>query len=838
MYKEYRHQDVYSHIEQCAKGHGDKVAVYVGEESVSYDVLLERAERLAGCMGEVLSGWPKGERPVRVGVFLRRNAHVEAMILALMRLGCTYVPIDVETPRERVSFMAADASLAFVVTERAVGGLLPGEVRCLLVEEMLEHERMAAEADFSTSEHEAYVIYTSGTTGRPKGVLIDYTNLYYYLLTAGREDHFHIHSESVVLHYTTVNFDVSVIEIFTALFYGATLVVAEEEDRRDVKRVYGLINRRGVTYMSLPPTMFNLFPDYNFTAMETACAGGEVMPRSLVGRIGTGRPYRFLNAYGPAECTPVSCVREMTDEGLWRNIGWASHYAVFHVVDEEMRQVGPGEEGELLIGGPQVFHGYLNRPELTKEKLTENPFEESRERAPRLYHTGDLVRLMPDGSCEFLGRMDSQVKIYGRRIELDEILAQLEKCGDVHRAFLTVESHGMNRSIVAFVRPRDLGICRSNEETRRAIARIKGQLSEMLPNYMIPVMWNFVEDFPLTLNGKIDKKKLVNRPFYYIKKENPQELTSDERILKQEVAKVIGFDDISIDADLYDVYGLTSIQTMQISMELNPMGMQISALEMYKHRTIREIARNRDTRLCYWYNDDDNTTKPVIVVVCGYTSFGFMYTQWADRLTGQYSLFVIEYYHAIIGNRRIGDIEELMSSYRAMAQPVIDKHDVCCITGMCMGGEHALLLAHQLYLNRAEKPHVIVIDGEIDRDVRSETNAHLRFPFLTDEENDIRVGNDFTLMRTYPDFCYEGKLTVFQSGKFIDYYSYLDPDWNETKARGMRMAFDTCVSRWEKHYPDCLIGILPSDHNNFWCSEPSLTIVTDYFKQMVQNNEQ
>lgn len=835
MYTKYHHTDVYHHIEENVKSHPDKIAVYAGEQSFSYAYLLAESKKIASSIVRQLKKkqTEKGEKLVRIGVFMRRNEHVEACILAIIELGCTYVPIDSETPLDRTTFIAKDANLTLFLTEEAVKENLPAGTPALTIEQILAQEEQEATADFSTSEDEAYIIYTSGTTGQPKGVPINYTNLFYYLLTVGREDHFHMHSNSVILHYTSVNFDVSIIEIYSSLYYGATLVIVNEEERMDVKSVNRIIKNRKVTYMSLPPTMFNLFNEYNFTAMETACAGGEVMPPTLVERIGQ-RPYRFLNAYGPAECTPVSCVREMTSPDLWRNIGWPSYYATFVAVDENLHPVRTGEEGELLIGGPQVFNGYLNRPELTQEKLIENPFPDTKEKAPRLYRTGDIVRPMPDGSYEFVGRRDSQIKIYGHRIELNEILAHLGKCDEVRRAYIKVEEKENDKCLVAFIQPEDISICHSNERIIEAIAQIKKSLSSYLPTYMIPNHWNFIEEFPLTLNGKIDSEKLIDNPFSYIQTEKAEDIKSDERIMMQEICKVMGLQNISVNADLFDIYGMTSLQSMQISMELNTMGMQVSPLEIYKHRSIREISKHRDARLCFWYNDDDETTKPVMIVLAGYTAFGTMYTQWADRFTDHYSIFVIDYFHSILDTLRITDIEQLMDFYRQMVIPVVQKHKIACFLGICLGGEHALLLAHQLYGNQPQKPPVVIMDGEIDRDTDEETNANLRFPFLSDEENDIRVSNDFTMVKTYPYFNYQGTLLLFQCRDYIDYFSWLDPNMTEKKVQGMRHAFDTCVARWQKHYPEAKIVMLPSDHNNFWCSEPSLSIMEEHVNLMLQ----
>lgn len=828
-YQIYNHQDVWRHIQESVQQEPEKTAVYVGENSLSYRDLFQLADRFAWGIQDFLSrGNQKQGIPVRIGVYMSRSERMEAAILSIIKLGCTYVPIDTDTPVKRVSFIAKDASLSFFLSEEALKDQLPQRVPTLTVEQILQTPAREVTADYATDANEAYIIYTSGTTGKPKGVLLNYTNLYYFLLASKREDNFHFHHNSVVLHYTSVNFDISVFELYNALFNGATLVVVTEQERKDVKKVYKIINKRKVTIMFLPPTVLNLFTEFNFAAMETACVGGEAMPRSLAERIGK-RPYRFINGYGPAECTPISSVREITSPDLWRNVGWATHYGTFVVVDDQMQPVQPGEEGELLIGGPQVFSGYLNRPELTSEKLIDNPFAESREKAPKLYHTGDIVRLQPDGSCWYVGRMDSQVKLYSHRIELGEIVAHLEKCEEVRGAYVRVEETGANKHIVAYIQPQDPNVCESNQAIIDTIDKIKKQIRVKLPDYMIPTMWNFIPKFPITINGKIDASKLVNKPFYYIEIDDKESLTNDELILLREMSRVMGFDNISIHEDLFEVYGLSSIQTMQVSVDLNRMGMQVSALEMYKYRTIHEINKHRDTRVNYWYNDDDDTEKPVIVVICGYTSFGNMYTQLSDRLTDKYSIYVVDYYHAILDNRRLKNLEELMAIYREMVAPVVAKHEVCCFMGICLGGEQALLLAHQLYEGKARKPHVIVMDGEVDRDTRREVNAHLHFPFLTDEENSVRIDNDFKVMEDYPNFHYEGKITIFLSEKYIDYGSWFDPDWTKAKAEGDRRAFDTNRERWEKHYPDCSIFLLPSDHANFWNSEPSLSILADYF---------
>lgn len=828
-YQYYNHLDVWRHIQESVEQVPDKAAVYVGEKCLSYRDMFLLTDQFAACVHDFLSqrNWEKG-CPVRIGVFVRRNEWLEVSLLGIIKLGCTYVPIDTETPFERVAFIAEDASLAFILTEEAVKDQLPQDIPALTVEEILRNETREVTADYATDDNEAYIIFTSGTTGKPKGVPIKYSNLYYFLLACMQEDYFHIHLDSVVLHYASVNFDMSVNELYGALFSGATLVVVNEEERKDVRQVYKLINKRKVTFMTLTPTMLNLFTEFNFTALETLCVGGEAMSRALAERIGQ-QPYRFINAYGPTECTPWSSVREVTSPDLCRNIGQAFYYATFVVVNEQMQAVHPGEEGELLIGGPQVFSGYLNRPDLTQEVLVDNPFADTRDKAPKLYHTGDIVRLLEDGSCEFVGRRDSQVKLYGHRIELGEIIAQIEKCEEVSRAYVRIEDNGSSKHIVAYLQPRDPEVCLSNEAVIDTIGKIKKQIRIELPDYMIPAMWNFLPEFPTTINGKIDGKKLLNRPFYYIEMDDEESLTNDERILRQELCRVMGFDHISIHEDLFEVYGLTSIQTMQVSVDLNRMGMQVSVLEMYKHRTIHEIIKNRDARLNYWYNDGDDTTKPVIIVIAGYTSFGNMYTQLSDRLTDKFSIYVVDYYHAIMDNRRMNDLEELMAIYRDMVAPVVAKHRVCCLTGICLGGEQALLLAHQLYADKAEKPHVIVMDGEVDRDTRRETNGNLHFDFLTKEENDLRIDNDFTVMGTYPDFHYEGKLTVFLCRDYVAYDAWFDPDWTEVKAAGLRHAFDTARERWEKHYPGCHIAILPSDHPNFWNSEPSLTILADYF---------
>lgn len=805
------HRSLLATIESNIKRHPDKIAYVMGDERITYAQMNQMAESIASyVVGNLDQAALEADRPVRIGICLPRDAHFVPCVLAAVKLGCSYVPIDVATPELRKEFICQDSMIDVLITRDNL-------------DEMLNTPQTVALPDLHKPYSEAYMIYTSGTTGKPKGVSIPYSALYSFMQTVTMPDNFNISEKSVILEFASINFDVSVLEMFSMLYYGATLVIAQDVERHDAKRLHDLIVRERITYCFLPPTLMLLFPDYNFPDMDTLSAGGEAVPHSLTLRVGSNHSFRFVNGYGPTECCVIMTTHEIKDENDWQNIGKPNPGVVCYVADEQGRLVKPGEKGELLVGGRQLTNGYWNRPERNEAAFFDNPYEKEHNGidVARLYHSGDLVMLNEDGSFNYIGRMDSQVKLNGFRIELGEVTTRIEMHNRTARALVRVEEINNNNVLVAYVCTKD---------KRDYLTDIKEYVAKFLPEYMVPTFWKHVEEFSLNLNGKIDKSQLSNAAAELTTNTTP--LTADEDMLMREVASVLGLQEVNVEADLIEGFGLTSLQLMNIVADLTTVGFYIQATDITRYRSIRNILQNTNSPDHYWYNDDDTTTKPVIICLAGFTGFSYMYTQMMDRLTDRFSIYVVEAYHLIIGPERYATTDELMDMYIERIKPVIDNHVVAAFTGVCYGGEQALYLAHRLYHDKQRKPAVVCLDGEVDRDITPEKNPVTYFPFFSEELNRHRTEQDDLLQRTTPDFVYQGKVVSFISSEFVDCYSYLDPNPSEYKVDCMKAALASAPARWKRRYPDCEVIMYPTNHDSFWRSEPSLTMTADCFNRI------
>ena len=764
---------------------------------------------IATAIAEALPpGAVERDTPVRVGILLPRDTHFIACILACVKLGCSYVPIDVSTPQERLSFILKDSELDFLIEK----GNLPH-----LIATAPQAELPALHKDLS----EAYLIYTSGTTGTPKGVSQTYRTIYNYMQRAVQPQDFHVTSHSVMLQFASINFDVSVMEIFLALYAGCTNIIAQDADRYDVKKLYQLLLREEVTFCYLPPSLLSMFPDFNFPSMQTLSAGGEALPHSLIKKIVGHYPFRFVNGYGPTESF-YATTYVIEDEQHWRCIGKPVPGVVGLVVDEQMKLVQPGEQGELLLGGNQLCNGYWKRPELNERLFFPNPFDETKAQAPRLYHSGDMVRLNADGSFDYLGRSDSQVKLHGYRIELDEVTTCIESHSRVRRAFTRIEKLGETSVLVTYV---------CTEDGNADLSDIRQYVKQYLPHYMVPKFWNHVESFNLNLNGKIEKTKLTNKA-WIASMPNTEPLSNFQKILMNEVSRIIGVESINLDLDLIDEVGLSSLQVMQIPADLDSSGFTCTVDDIYHYRTIRNICDNHLYRISFWYNNpDEHPDRPVIIFVCGYPHFAYN-EALVQQFTDAYNIFVIEGFHNIFSFDSNLTSPLLIDLYKLIVKPVLEKHRVVAYMGYCWGGEQALALAHDLHNTSAPKPHVIVVDGEVQRDKNPHHYIPLRWPVFTDEQNETRRQLDLKLLATFPDEkIYNGPVASFVCRIFDEQQAWTPEEQKAIPAWKMdlyRERFHTAPALWQKVYPQSDVIHLNSSHYTCMHDADTLKVIADY----------
>jgi len=487
------------------------IAVSAAGERLTYAELNRRANRLAHCLRR------SGVRPgVVVGVCLDRSVDLVAGLLAVLKAGGAYLPLDPTYPQARLQYMLQDAAVSLVLTRPAAGRVLPAAGACVLDLDQAA-EAIAAESGENPAggagpDDLAYIIHTSGSTGRPKGVEVPHRAMVNFLVSLARQPG--LEDGDTLVAVTAVSFDIAVLELFLPLTVGARLVVASQEQAADGERLMGLLEDSGATVLQGTPATWRLLLGSGWRPHEglTMLVGGEQLPRELAAELLAGGG-GLWNLYGPTETTVWSTVHRVTgSEGPGPvPIGRPIANTRVYLLDGRLQPVPVGVRGELYIGGDGLARGYLNRPDETLRRFVPDPF--SPREGDRLYRTGDMARWLPDGSIGFCGRRDHQVKLRGYRIELGEIETVLESHPDVSQAVAAVwEAAPDDRRLVAYVVPHrerhEPG--QADPETTAALPvdSLRSHLARSLPDYMVPAVYVALERVPLTPNGKVDRQGL------------------------------------------------------------------------------------------------------------------------------------------------------------------------------------------------------------------------------------------------------------------------------------------------------------------------------------------
>jgi amino acid adenylation domain-containing protein len=495
-------------FEDQAKKTPHAIAVIFEGQQITYQQLNQKANQLAHYLRSIGVGLE-----TFVGLYGERSIDTIVGILGIFKAGGTYVPIDPHHPADRVAFILQDTQASVILTQAALVESLPAHqatVVCLDTDwPLIAQAPLTDPLGLAQADSLAYTLYTSGSTGQPKGVMIAHSSLCNQL--DWRQSTFPLAATDRVLQNISLSFDPSVWQIFWPLCFGAQLVLPRPGGQQDVAYLVQLMAEQQISVIALVPSLLRVFLEAKHLdqcrGLRHVFCGGEALTQDLQQRFFE----RFVagvqlhNVYGPTEATidatcwtcPAPGEQPQADLPV-APIGRPILNAQVYVLDEQLRPLPPGEAGELHIGGAGLARGYLNRPELTAEKFIANPF--SRQPGPRLYKTGDLVRYLPDGNLEFLGRLDHQVKIRGFRIELQEIETTLNQHPDVRQSVVTVWQPGAgDKRLAAYIVP---------EATAPKTAELRAWLQAKLPDYMVPAAFMALAALPLTPNGKVDRRAL------------------------------------------------------------------------------------------------------------------------------------------------------------------------------------------------------------------------------------------------------------------------------------------------------------------------------------------
>ncbi|MFF8827904.1 amino acid adenylation domain-containing protein [Streptomyces sp. NPDC015131] len=564
-------------------------AVVFEDTTLSYAELDRRAEALARRLRALGAG---PERYVAVAV--PRSAELMVALLAVLKAGAAYLPLDLDYPADRVAFMLTDSGARTVVTTAASAGRLPavpGLEHVLVEGDHSDGQGATAEpgaAPVAGPDHPAYLIYTSGSTGRPKGVAVTHRAIVNRL--AWMQGEYGLRPDDRVLQKTPSSFDVSVWEFFWPLTEGATVVLARPDGHRDPAYLAGLIRERAITTLHFVPSMLAAFtqvmegtpgaPDWAASLRRVFCSGEALTGAEarrwweLTSRSARG-PVPLHNLYGPTEAA-VDVTYHPYDggTGLAVPIGRPVWNTRLHVLDPFLRPVPDGVPGELYLAGVQLARGYHGRPGLTAERFTADPFG-----APgsRMYRTGDLVRRRADGAVEYLGRTDRQVKIRGNRIELGEIEAALAALPGVARAAVVVR----DGALVGYAVP-------APGTAAPDAAALRDALAEALPATMVPAAVVTLADLPLTPSGKLDQNALPS-PEVAPRAGGREPRDERERAFCRIFTEVLGVEGIGADDDFF-VLGGDSLTSITVSTRARELGLTTSPRDVFAHRTPAALA--------------------------------------------------------------------------------------------------------------------------------------------------------------------------------------------------------------------------------------------------------
>ncbi len=680
-----------------AESSPEKSAVEFENEKLTYQELNDRANQLVHYLKE--SGVQKQSL---VGVYLERSPELIIAILAILKTGCAYLPLDLSHPEERIRFILKDSATGFILTQKEfqprldLAGFTGKSLD--LSNPDIWHQLAFNPEKFYNPESLAYVIYTSGSTGKPKGVMIKhpgFINMIYDQITE-----FGIDPTDRCLQFASSSFDVSMFEIFLPLLKGATLVIASDEIVKDGLKLTHYLEEKQVTVVTLTASYLNVLDRHPLPTVKTLVIGGEAPDREIVQYYSKKKNY--FNAYGPTEISVcASYYKCESDIDTRQNIPIGKPIANTEmlILDDSLSPVPVGIIGEICIAGPGLAKGYLNRPDLTDAAFITHPFKPDE----RIYKTGDQGRWLSDETIEFMGRKDQQVKIGGHRIEINEIEHVLQSLPEVQNAVVLDQKQPSGRiQLVAFTIFKDGNSFLTSSDFKKA-------LSKELPDYMIPSIFHTVNSFPTTTSGKIDRNAI--RPEFKASKtvtfKRPQ--TETQVKLAGIWEKVLEIQEVGVQQNFFELGGNSLLAIQIVSRVSAEFKRELPVAALFQNQTIEEMAvflRTENSTL------SDSTfvimqsqgKKPPIFCVHGAGGNVMCFKPLTRKLGKERKFVGIQSTSLPVVNRTI---ESMTDTYLQEIRS-IQAEGPYVISGWCMGGCVALEIARSLKRMNEEVTLVLI----------------------------------------------------------------------------------------------------------------------------------
>ncbi|PCR95785.1 hypothetical protein CP336_14910 [Pseudomonas fluorescens] len=693
---------VFQRFEEQVQRTPEATALIFEGQAWSYATLNRQANQLAWH----LRAQGVGAETV-VALLVERGPRLISSLLAILKAGGAYLPLDSMYPAQRIATMLDDAGVGLILTCDDLHGHLPDSALPTIC---LDRDREALLGQLSTDpqievgqQQLAYCLFTSGSTGRPKGVQIEHRAL--SNLLAAMQAAPGLTASDVWLSVTSAAFDIFAVEVYLPLISGARILLASKQDTSDPMALARLANEYGATVLQATPATWRMLIDSQVElTLDTAMSGGEAMDDALADGMRTFAR-RVWNLYGPTETTIYSS-RAHIVAGQSPTLGGPVENTRLYVLDRYLNPVPVGCTGEIHIAGDGLARGYINRPDLTAERFLPDPFGPP---DSRMYRTGDLARQLPDGRLIYLDRIDFQVKIRGLRIELGEIEAALRRCPCVRQAIVT--AHGddpATRKLVAYVVPRP-------GQTLQRDA-LKLQLQRVMPDYMVPSAWVFLEQLPLNVSGKIDRSRLP--PPTSGETVSVATQTATQHRLAAIWAQVLQVEQVSVHDNFFALGG-NSMLAIRCLVRINrEFGRQLSLRTFFDHQTVEALSRfldqqstvsdSREVKITRWF---EQPGLPDVYGFSGCGMHGIAYFQLARALASTCNFHAVEPFETYRDGEHLLGVQELANRY---ANAILNRgsEEPITLLGHSFGGTIAFETA-RLLEQQSKTVRLILLDATL-----------------------------------------------------------------------------------------------------------------------------
>jgi len=694
-------------LNECAKQYANNIAIKFEERVLTYKYLYESSNKLAKIL--IDNGIKTGDI---VGMALDRSPEMIISLIAILKSGAAYVPLDPEYPKDRIEFMLEDSSAKILLTSKKYQNHFESVATELLIEDALANFNSYTADEpkvASKGDDMAYILYTSGSTGKPKGVQIKHFNLVNMLLSNQKLPG--MVAIDKVLAVTTISFDIAGLDIFLPLISGAELIIANPESVKDGRLLLDIVREDRVTFMQATPYTWRMMLEAGWDERLplTIVCGGEAMPKDLCAKL-IPRCKALWNQYGPTETAVYSTQKHLTTEEDI-TIGRPLDNTQIYIVDEAMNNLTDGSIGEIFIGGDGVSIGYLNRPGLTAEKFVDNIF--SGKPGDKMYRSGDLGRYKENGEIQCLGRIDHQVKVRGYRIELEEIEYALLKEDTIKEAVVIAREDmpGDVRLVGYVVLAPD-----AVNDLKSHIDGWQQGLLAVLPEYMVPEDFVIMTAIPITPNGKIDRKALPKPNYGALNREG--EYIAPRTDMEKQVAAIweecMGIEKISVYDNFFKLGGKSLVAVQIMARIEKATGKRLPLATLFEHSTIEQLSIrvSADDASAGWESlvpIKPNGSKMPLYIVHGAGLNVLLFNALAMNMDAEQPVYGLQAKGLNGIDEPLDVMEEIAANYIA---EILNQNPTgpYALAGYSLGGTIAFEMAHQLKAMGKEVKMLAVFD--------------------------------------------------------------------------------------------------------------------------------